>query len=29
MDGAGAWQADIERPLFPDGVEGPTFRSVR
>lgn len=27
-DGDGAWQADIETPLFPNGVEGPTVRSV-
>jgi DMSO/TMAO reductase YedYZ molybdopterin-dependent catalytic subunit len=29
MDGTGRWQSDAERPLFPDGVEGPTIREVR
>jgi DMSO/TMAO reductase YedYZ molybdopterin-dependent catalytic subunit len=29
MDGTGKWQADAERPLFPDGVEGPTIREAR
>lgn len=28
MDGTGAWQADAETPLFPNGVQGPTIRSV-
>jgi DMSO/TMAO reductase YedYZ molybdopterin-dependent catalytic subunit len=28
MDGTGAWQRDAETPLFPDGVQGPTLRSV-
>jgi hypothetical protein len=28
LDGNGVWQADAETPLFPDGVAGPTIRSV-
>jgi DMSO/TMAO reductase YedYZ molybdopterin-dependent catalytic subunit len=28
QDGAGAWQLDTETPLFPDGVGGPTRRTV-
>ncbi len=28
MDGSGCWQSDSERPLFPDGVAGPTVRTV-
>lgn len=28
MDGTGAWQAESETPLFPDGVQGPTVRRV-
>ncbi len=27
-DGDGNWQAVRERPLFPDGMEGPTVRRV-
>ncbi len=28
MDGTGAWQAETETPLFPNGVQGPTVRSA-
>ena len=28
MDGAGRWQAVEERPLFPDGVAGPTIKKL-
>ena len=28
MDGAGRWQDSTEGPLFPDGVRGPTIKSV-
>ncbi len=28
MDGSGVWQADVETPLFPDGVNGPTVRRL-
>lgn len=28
MDGAGRWQSEVETPLFPDGVDGPTVRKV-
>ena len=28
MDGTGTWQSDAETPLFPNGVDGPTIRSV-
>ena len=28
MDATGAWQADRETPLFPDGVQGPTIRKA-
>jgi len=28
MDGEGKWQASVERPLFPDGVSGPTLKRL-
>ena len=28
LDGAGKWQSDIEHPLFPDGVSGPTRKKL-
>ena len=28
LDGEGRWQESVEGPLFPDGVTGPTIRSV-
>lgn len=28
QDGVGAWQAATERPLFPDGMAGPTLRRI-
>ncbi len=28
VDGTGIWQSDAETPLFPNGVDGPTIRSV-
>ncbi len=28
QDGAGRWQSEKETPLFPNGVDGPTVRSV-
>jgi DMSO/TMAO reductase YedYZ molybdopterin-dependent catalytic subunit len=28
MDGQGNWQATIEKPLFPDGVSGPTLKRI-
>lgn len=28
QDGEGRWQAEIEKPLFPDGVAGPTIRRI-
>ena len=28
QDGLGAWQSDVETPLFPNGVDGPTIRSI-
>jgi DMSO/TMAO reductase YedYZ molybdopterin-dependent catalytic subunit len=27
-DSTGAWQASVEKPLFPDGVSGPTLRRI-
>ena len=28
QDSTGAWQATVEKPLFPDGVSGPTLRRI-
>lgn len=28
QDSTGAWQASVEKPLFPDGVSGPTLRRI-
>ncbi|MFN9298848.1 MAG: oxidoreductase, partial [Acidobacteriota bacterium] len=28
LDGSGKWQATIEKPLFPDGVSGPTTKRI-
>jgi DMSO/TMAO reductase YedYZ molybdopterin-dependent catalytic subunit len=28
QDGDGNWQADVEKPLFPDGVAGPTIKRL-
>lgn len=28
QDGGGHWQADVEKPLFPDGVAGPTIKRL-
>lgn len=28
MDGTGQWQSEVERPLFPDGMSGPTRRRI-
>ncbi len=28
MDGVGRWQSEVETPLFPNGVDGPTVRKV-
>jgi DMSO/TMAO reductase YedYZ molybdopterin-dependent catalytic subunit len=28
LDGAGKWQATLEKPLFPDGVSGPTTKRI-
>ena len=28
QDGLGAWQSSVETPLFPNGVDGPSIRSV-
>ncbi len=28
MDGEGRWQAEKEKPLFPDGVAGPTIKRI-
>jgi phytoene synthase len=28
LDGTGKWQATVEKPLFPDGVSGPTVRRI-
>jgi hypothetical protein len=28
QDGNGAWQLDVETPLFPSGVGGPTVRKL-
>jgi DMSO/TMAO reductase YedYZ molybdopterin-dependent catalytic subunit len=28
MDGQGNWQATVEKPLFPDGVSGPTLKRI-
>jgi len=28
QDGAGAWQSAVERPLFPDGMAGPTLKRI-
>ncbi|MEP6538249.1 MAG: molybdopterin-dependent oxidoreductase [Bryobacteraceae bacterium] len=28
QDGSGAWQSQVETPLFPNGVDGPSFRSI-
>jgi DMSO/TMAO reductase YedYZ molybdopterin-dependent catalytic subunit len=28
QDGEGRWQAEVEKPLFPDGVAGPTIKRV-
>lgn len=28
QDGEGRWQAEQEKPLFPDGVAGPTIKRV-
>jgi len=28
QDGNGAWQLDVETPLFPGGVGGPTVRKL-
>lgn len=28
LDGEGKWQASVEKPLFPDGVSGPTSKRI-
>ena len=28
LDGEGKWQATVEKPLFPDGVSGPTIKKL-
>lgn len=28
MDGTGNWQSSVEKPLFPDGVSGPTTKRI-
>lgn len=28
LDGQGKWQASVEKPLFPDGVSGPTTKKI-
>jgi DMSO/TMAO reductase YedYZ molybdopterin-dependent catalytic subunit len=28
QDGTGAWQSAVERPLFPDGMAGPTLKRI-
>lgn len=28
QDGEGRWQAELEKPLFPDGVAGPTIKRI-
>ncbi len=28
LDGTGKWQASVEKPLFPDGVSGPTTKRI-
>jgi Oxidoreductase molybdopterin binding domain len=28
LDGTGKWQSAVEKPLFPDGVSGPTTRGI-